>query len=149
MIHLEIETTIRQPPGIVFDRLADLEGYNDWMPQNGLFRNSRKVSKGPPGEGTRFSDRSLMGPVEGEISRYDRPKAVGFAQRIRWFGLAWAETRPAYFLQSCDEGTHVRHYAEGDFYGILRLLEPLFSRFARAERKRTLMALKRSLERRP
>lgn len=149
MIRLEMETNFRQPPEVVFDRLVDLEGYNDWMPQNGLFRNSRETSDGPPGEGTRFSDKSLLGPVEGEISKYERPWAVGFAQRIRWFGLALAETRPAYFLSKCDEGTHVRHYAEGDLYGILRLLEPVFYRVARAERKRTLMALKRSLERRP
>jgi uncharacterized protein YndB with AHSA1/START domain len=69
MIRLEMETNIRQPPEIVFDRLVDLEGYNDWMPQNGLFRKSRKTSEGPPGEGTRFSDESRMGPVEGETNK--------------------------------------------------------------------------------
>jgi hypothetical protein len=56
------------------------------------------------------------------------------------------EARPAYELVSTQTGTEVRHTAEGRLFGIFGLMKPVEARVARGERKRTVEALKASLE---
>lgn len=150
MISLEIDVTINRPINEVFDRLADISGYNDWMSPAGLFIESRETSNGPSGPVTTFSDRTRIGRVEGEISEFRRPEKVRFRQTIYWLGIPAGESRPGYELESRNGKTIVHHKAEGNFLGFFRLLEPvldpIFLRYAEAERKRTVQALKTSLE---
>lgn len=58
------------------------------------------------------------------------------------------EARPSYELVPTQTGTEVRHIAEGQLFGIFRLMEPVVVQVARGERKRTVEALKASLEKR-
>ena len=137
---------INRPVEEVFDRLVDLPGYNQWMPESSLLIKSRQTSQGPPGTGTTFADKTRAGRAEGEISEFKRPWKVIFRQSIYIFGLKVGESRPGYKLEPREGSTLLIHHAEGNFYGLFRLLEPLLSIIARAERKRTVYALKRSLE---
>jgi hypothetical protein len=57
------------------------------------------------------------------------------------------EARPVYELIPAQTGTEVRHTTEGQLFGVFRFMEPVVARVARGERKRTVEALKGSLER--
>jgi hypothetical protein len=56
------------------------------------------------------------------------------------------EARPEYELVSTQTGTAVHHTAEGRLFGIFNVMTPLVAWMARAERRRTVRALKVSLE---
>ena len=146
MIQIELKTIIERPVEEVFDRLTDLSGYNNWMSKSGLFKNSRKTSTGPVGKGTTFSDKVRYGKAEGEITFYQRPTHVKFRQVVKLMGVSFMESRPEYKLEFLHNHTRIHHIAKGEIYGIFKILEPLFYPVARAERKRTLKALKRSFK---
>lgn len=146
MIHIELETTINKPVEAVFDRLADIPGYNDWMSKSGLFRESEQTSEGPPGEGTTFTDRVRRGKSVGEISDFRRPDRIAFRQTVYYLGMKLMESRPEYILEKRNGKTRVRHIAEGELYGLFGYLEAIVKKIALAERKRTLNALKNSFK---
>ena len=56
------------------------------------------------------------------------------------------EARPEYILEPDNDRTIVHHVAEGELFGVARLMKPVAARLARSERARTLESLKRSLE---
>jgi hypothetical protein len=56
------------------------------------------------------------------------------------------ESRPGYRLEAVEDGTKVHYLAAGRLYGIFKLLQPYVAIRARGERKRTVAALKKSLE---
>jgi hypothetical protein len=57
------------------------------------------------------------------------------------------EARPRYELVATHSGTEVHHRAEGELFGIFKVMKPAVAWMARGERRRTLCALKQSLER--
>lgn len=77
-IRVEIEETIERPIEEVFERLVDIPGYNEWMPDQGLMVSCSKDSDGPVGEGTRYSDVTRFGTVHGEVVAFERPSKVVF-----------------------------------------------------------------------
>lgn len=145
-IRVEIETTIKRPIEDVFERLVDISAYAQWLPQAGLFIKSSQCSEGPVTQGTPYIDETTVGTLRGEVIEFQRPARVVFRQTLRWFGLAVMESRPGYALEPVAEGTRLHHTAEARLYGIFKLLHPRVVRLARAERQRTVDALKRSLE---
>jgi uncharacterized protein YndB with AHSA1/START domain len=148
-IEFELERTINAPIGDVFARLADLEGYNDWMPKKGsMFRGSEQTSPGEVGLGTTFVDQTTFGPSPGEIVEFDAPRSIVF----HWWdrsksGKLKTEGWPGYALEAADDGTTlVCHHAKMHAYGIYRLAAPIFRRMAFKERTATIDALKASFE---
>jgi uncharacterized protein YndB with AHSA1/START domain len=146
MIEVEVDARIERPIDDVFERLVDIPGYNLWMDKSGLLVESAQTSAGSAQVGTKFVDTIRHGRAAGEIVELDRPKSVKFRQTIRFFGIPVLESRPEYTLESHESGTELHHHAEGNAYGFFRLAERLFERIARAERRRTVASLKRSLE---
>ena len=146
MIKVELTTLVARPIEDVFDRLTDLSGYSRWMPKLGIFLKGAQTSEGPVGKGSTYYDRGLMGTFRGEIVEFDAPTRVVFRETLRWLGVKVMEARPSYELVSTQTGTEVRHTAEGQLFGIFELMEPVVSRVARGERRRTVQALKGSLE---
>ena len=146
MMRVELNTVVARPIEDVFARLTDLSGYSRWMPRFGIFLESGQTSEGSVGEGTTYYDRGLMGTFRGEIVEFSSPRRVAFRETLRWLGVEVMEARPAYELVSTQTGTEVRHTAEGRLFGIFGLMEPVVARVARGERRRTVQALKASLE---
>lgn len=149
VIEFELSRTI--PAGIddVFDRLADIEGYNDWMPAKGsMLRRTRQTSPGTPGLGTTYLDDTSFGPTPGEIVDFQPPHILVY----HWWdkakrGKLTLEGWPAYRLDAHDdETTVVRHHAEVRTYGVYRLATPLLRRIALKERTATLDALLASFQ---
>jgi uncharacterized protein YndB with AHSA1/START domain len=146
-VRYETRTTIDRPISDVFARLADLEGYRTWMRRTGLFRRSRQTSDGPLTLGSAYLDATWMGTFRGEVTDYDPPARIGFRETLRWFGSDLMEARPEYILDEADsDKTLVHHVAEGELFGMMRLMKPVAALLARSERARTVESLRRSLE---
>ena len=145
-VRYETRITIDRPIGDVFARLADLDGYGTWMHRAGLFRRSGQTSDGPLGPGTAYFDATRMGAFRGQITDYELPSRIGFHETLRWFGSNLMEARPQYLLEADRDRTIVRHIAEGELFGLMRLMKPVAALLARSERTRTVESLRRSLE---
>ena len=65
---------------------------------------------------------------------------------LQWLGVTVMEARPQYELVSTQSGTEVHHTAEGRLFGIFNVMKLVVVWMARAERWRTVRALKDSLE---
>ena len=145
-VRYETRMTIDRPVGDVFARLADLDGYGTWMHRTGLFRRAGQTSDGPLGPGTAYFDATRMGTFRGQITDYQPPSRIAFRETLRWFDSDLMEARPEFLLQADGDRTIVHHVAEGDLFGLMRLMKPVAALLARRERTRTLQSLKRSLE---
>ena len=145
-VRYESRTTIDQPIGEVFARLADLAVYGTWMHRTGLFRRCGQTSDGPLGKGTAYFDATRMGTFQGEVTDFQPPSRIGFRETLRWFGSDLMGARPEYFLEADREGTIVHHVAEGELFGWMRLVKPVAALLARSERARTVESLRCSLE---
>jgi uncharacterized protein YndB with AHSA1/START domain len=145
-VRYRARATIDRPIGDVFARLADLDGYRTWMRRTGLFRRSGRTSDGPLGSGAAYYDATWMGTFHGQITDYQPPSRIGFRETLRWFGSDLMEARPEYFLEADRDTTIVHHVAEGELFGLMRLMKPVAALMARRERRRTVESLRRSLE---
>ena len=145
-VRYETSTTIDRPIGDVFGRLADVNGYREWMRRTGLFRRSGQTSDGPLGLGTPYFDATRMGTFRGEVTDYQPPARIGFRESLRLFGFKLMEARPNYTLEADRDRTIVHHVAEGELFGVMRLMKPVAALLARGERARTVKSLRRSLE---
>ena len=145
-VRYETRATIDRPIGDVFTRLADLDGYRTWMRRTGLFRRSGQTSGGPVSLGTAYFDATRMGTFRGEVTDYEPPTRIGFRETLRWFGSDLMEARPQYILEADQDKTIVHHVAEGELFGMMRLMKPVAALLARSERARTVESLRRSLE---
>ena len=151
-IEFELERTIRAPIDLVFARLVDIEGHNDWMADTGsMLKHTRQTSPGEATVGTTFVDETSQGPMSGEIAEMEAPHTVVF----HWWeksksGKLTFEGWPSYHLQPCGQDeTLVRHRARLASYGVWRLGSPVWRRFAIKERTITVDALKASFEQHP
>ena len=145
-VRYETRTAIDRPIDEVFARLTNLDGYRTWMHRTGLFRRSGRTSDGPLGPGTPYFDATRMGTFRGQITDYQPSSQIGFRETLRWFGLEVMEARPEYRLKADGDGTIIHHIAEGELFGLMRLMKPVAALMARSERTRTLESLRRSLE---
>jgi uncharacterized protein YndB with AHSA1/START domain len=145
-VRYETSTTIDRPVSDVFDRLAEVNDYRSWMRRTGVFRRSGQTSDGPVGLGTAYFDATRMGTFRGEVTDYEPSARIGFRETLRWFGSDLMEARPNYTLEADRDKTVVHHVAEGELFGVMRLMKPVAALLARSERARTLKALRRSLE---
>lgn len=145
-VRYETRTTIDRPIDDVFARLADLDGYKSWMHRTGLFRRSGRTSDGPLGLGTDYYDATRMGTFRGEVTEYQPPARIGFRETLRWFGADLTEARAAYVLEADEDRTIVHHVAEGELFGVMRIMKPVAGWLAKSERGRTVKSLQRSLE---
>jgi uncharacterized protein YndB with AHSA1/START domain len=148
-IEFELERTIRAPIDQVFARLVDIEGHNRWMANTGsMLRRTRQTSPGEPGVGTTFVDETSQGTMPGEITELIAPHTVVF----HWWeksksGKLKFEGWPSYHLQDHGDGeTLVRHRGKLVAYGVWRLGNPIWRRYAVKERAITVDALKASFD---
>lgn len=143
VVRVERQVTIARAITDVFDRLADLGAYSDWMPRTGLFGSCQPTDDGATPS---YRDSSRIGPWRGDIVVLDRPTRIAFRQTLRWFGRDVMEARPTYLLESDRGATTVLHVAEGELFGMFRVLKPVTALLAKRERRLTVEALRSSLE---
>jgi uncharacterized protein YndB with AHSA1/START domain len=145
-VRVEIDEIIERPVEQAFERATDLSHYEDWMPRNGVFKKCSQVSDGPIGPGTALVDHGRMGTFRGEVAEFHKPSRMVFDERLRWFGIPVVDAHLQYEFTAVSQGTAVHHVAESQFHGLFRLMRPFVAVIGRGERRRTVSALKRSLE---
>jgi len=116
------------------------------MRRTGLLRRSRQTSDGPLGLGTAYFDATRMGTFRGEVTDFEPPARIGFRETLRWFGSDPMEARPEYILEPDQDKTIIHYVAEGELFGMMRLMKPVAALLARSERARTVESLSGSLE---
>lgn len=146
VVRYESEVVIQRPVTEVFQRLADLSGYAGWMHRRGLFRGCRVTSELPVRMGTTYVDLTRMGPFTGHVTEFETPTRIAFSETLHWFGTVMSQARPAYTLVGDGDITRIHHVAEGQLYGVMRLMKPVAAWMANRERSSTLRSLKRSFE---
>lgn len=147
MIRVEIDETIDRPMADVFEQLVDIAGYPEWLPERGVFVTCTQDTEGPVEVGTRYTDLTRLGPVKGKVVELERPRKVVFHYRLRLGRYTVMDGWPGYELEpGPGSSTQVHHVARGRLHGIFRLARPLVQRIADGERRRTVDALKASLE---
>jgi hypothetical protein len=87
-----------------------------------------------------------MGSFRGEVSDFERPSRVVYQETLRWLGALVVVGRIEYKFSPDPQGTAVHHVAESELHGIFRLMRPVVAVIGRGERRRTVAAMKRSLE---
>ncbi|MGY3127304.1 uncharacterized protein YndB with AHSA1/START domain [Agrococcus sp. UYP33] len=150
VIEFELHGVVDAPIDAVFARLADIEGYNDWMPRKGsIFHTTKQTSPGEPQLGTTYVDRTAAGAAPGEIVAFEPPIRLVFHWRqLARNGRIGAEGWPGYELEAAsDRTTLVRHGARVEVHGIRRVMTPAFRWLAKRERAATLEALQAAFRR--
>ena len=141
---VDLERRVTAPISAVFERLADIEGINDWQPHTGsIRRRSVQTSPGPVGLGTTYEDSTLFGRASGEVSAFERPRELEYhwQQKAPW-GAVLAEGWPGYTLEPVGEDeTLVRHRTRLRTYGVYGPGTPILKRIALRERRAVLDAL--------
>lgn len=151
VIEFDLVRVVAGPIEEVFDRLARIDGYAEWMPRRGsLLRRTRQTSSGAVGLGTTYLDETSAGDVPGEVVEFERPTAITF----HWWdessrGALKVEGWPGYRLQALGpRSTRVHHHARLQVYGLSRLATPVYRLMARRERTLVVEALQVSFNRR-
>ncbi|WP_082620050.1 SRPBCC family protein [Terrabacter sp. Soil811] len=146
VIRFEAQTVIRRPASEVFERLADLPGYRQWMHRDGVFGGTELTSALPVRAGTTYVDRTRMGRFVGEVTEHVPSTRLAFSETFSIFGHSLTQARPRYLLEVDGDSTVIHHTAEAELYGVARAFKPVAARIVTRERSHTLASLKRSLE---
>ena len=80
MIELRFERRIRADAERVFALLADLRGYDRWLPPSAAFHGTTRISGGPIGVGTTYVEQSPAGVRHGRVTALVRPTRLDFEQ---------------------------------------------------------------------
>lgn len=149
MIKVSLHERIDRPIEYVFARLADISGYDSWMPRHGIFIKSEQLSPGSVDRSTAYRDKGRFGTFWGTVEEFEAPRRIVYFETLKWFGRPVWDARIAYSLEEEDGATVVHHTTQGTGHGVMGLLEPVMSIIARGERRRTMTGLKESFGRNP
>ena len=142
-------TQISAPIEKVFDTIADMPKYGEWLPDSSAFGGTADVFPYPVQLGTRYRD---IGPVEkpGMVTEFVRPRCIAFHHvvLIRKPLKTDVDAKVRYTLEPTAEGVSVERVltVEYDLHFPLSSLAPFVLQGFRKENERTLDALKRHLE---
>ena len=142
-------TRISAPIEKVFDTIADMPRYGEWLPDSSAFGGTADVSPYPVQLGTHYRD---IGPVEkpGTVTEFSRPHCIAFHHvvLIRKPLKIDVDAKVRYTLAPAAGGVSVERVLtiEYDLPFLLSWLGPILMQGFRKENVRTLDALKRYLE---
>lgn len=141
---MDFSIDVTSPIERVFELLADLPNYSQWLPPSGLYATT-EVSETPIRLGTTYVDRSKQGPLQGRVTEYQPPHVLGFHQEAQW-ALGRLTIDIHYQLDDRDGTTRVHRTTAPQMSGALALVRPVVIRSIRRENLRTLARMKQYLE---
>jgi uncharacterized protein YndB with AHSA1/START domain len=148
-MQLDFETEIRASPATVFGLLADLRGYDRWLPHSSAFRGTVEISDGPIGVGTTYAEPTPNGVRHGRITVYEPNTRLRFEQpmTIRPRGVGVVEiTVDVELTPAGDSAVHLRRTVTLSFSGPIRFVRAFVRRPFLVENGRLLAALKAHAE---
>ena len=142
MVTVQGEIVIERPREEVFEFVANGENeprYNSQM------RVAKKITKGPIGAGTSFS-QEIMGrreivPMTTEFTEFDRPRRIG--EVSTWTG---GTSTGGLTFEPVDGSTLMRWSWDVQAHGVLRFMGPLVASMGRRQERRIWTGLKQLLE---
>jgi uncharacterized protein YndB with AHSA1/START domain len=146
LAELRFETMIQRPIEDVFNLIADLPHYGQWLPPSSLYGSVTQYSALPVGRGTQYVDQGKVTRMTGRVTAFEAPKHITFQQStVSMLGALEVEIR--YTLESVSDGTRVIrevHVHPGGAFGLIqgRLLKSI-----RQESERILASMKAWLDR--
>jgi uncharacterized protein YndB with AHSA1/START domain len=145
MPELHFETTIHRPPEAVFNLIADLPHYDQWLPPSNLYASMTQYSRLPIERGTTYVDQGKLSRMEGRITEFDPPKRLHFRQTsVSIAGAVDIEIR--YTLEAAGGGTHLTRDVNVQPTGAYKLLQGYLVKSISKENERILAVLKQYLE---
>lgn len=149
MIELRFETALTAGADEVFSLLADLRGYDRWLPRSAAFHGTSKISDGPIAAGTTYVEPGPLGTRYGVVTTFERPARLNFEQPMKlkpaWLGTIGIKISQT--LTPTPEGVHFFRVVELSPKGAAAVATPLIAAAFRAENERMLIALKAFVER--
>jgi uncharacterized protein YndB with AHSA1/START domain len=141
---IRLSIDIARPPEVVFDTLADIAHYGRWLSGSITYRETTmEIEDLPIREGTTYIDRNSGGAMQGLVTRYNRPGALGFSEVTEDQTL---HIQIELALSVISGGTRLERRSTVTTGGMLRLVRPFVLWMTRRENKRTIEALKAYLE---
>ncbi len=146
---MQFTTTINAPVEKVFDLIADLARYEQWLSSSNLYGSMTKLSDNPAKLGTTYVDKGKTSVMQGMVTEYEAPRHITFQQSTKSKVLIFNITviiRIRYTLDSTKQGTQVRRDIALDIEGIPGFAKSIIIKQIRAENERILEKMKAHLE---
>ena len=142
MPELRFSTDIQRPPDVVFNLIADLTNYHQWLSPSKIYAATRDITKSPVMLGTTYRDNNTM---YGKVIAYQPPTLITFRQSTKNPGL---DITIRYELSAGNTGseTHLVRTATVATRRLFRLFQLIAVSGIRQENERLLLAMKRHLE---
>ena len=140
-IHVSVD--IQRPPEAVFNLLADVAHYSNWLPPSKTYIETTDISDTPVRQGTTYVDKNTTGTMLGHVDAYQPYSRIVFHQIGKNPNI---EITAAYQLTPIPQGTHLERTSTIILTGLFRLIQPLAVRRTLAENERMLNILKAYLE---
>lgn len=138
-----LDLEIARPPSAVFDALTRLGTLRGRIGTSGTYAGTVDVTDDPVRVGSTYVDRTPIGRLRGEVLELESGRRVVFRQALPSGAL---DVRIRYELERMPAGTHLVRTGEITTRRWLALVHPLVVWTTRAENRRTMAALKSSLE---
>ena len=148
MVELRFETDVGASADDVFSLLADLRGYDRWLPRSSAFHGTSTISDGPIGVGTTYVEPGPLGTRHGVVTRLTRPTRLDFEQpmTLRPSFLGVIGIKLFHTLTPEGDHVHVLRRLELTPSGPIKLAMPLVVSAFRSENERMMQVLKSSAE---
>lgn len=134
----------------VFHLIANIDDYEQWLPNSNSFYGIRHVSDDPVKVGTTYTDGQGTLTMHGRVTKHIMPKEIGFHQKADFRMLrvlpAGMDINITYVMVQEHGGTTVLRNYDVAFTGMLRVLRPLVISRIREENNRILQVMKQVLE---
>ena len=149
MPDLSFEIEIAARADTVFALLADLRGYDTWLPRSRAFHGTSSISDGPITVGTSYIEQSPFGTRRGRVTAFERPFRLDFVQpmTLRPAALGMVDISVYHELTSRKEATVVKRNVLLEAKGAVRMFMPIVTRAFLDENRRMLQQLKLTAER--
>ncbi len=134
---------IDRPPGAVYVALTSLGPLRGRIDTSGTYRGTVDISDEPIRVGSTYVDRTPLGRLHGTVLELEPDRRVVFRQATAREDL---DIRITYALEPATTGTRLVRTGEITTRGWLGAVHPVVVWATRAENRRTMEALKASLE---
>ena len=138
-----LSVEISAPPNRVYSVLADLPGFARWLPRSSAYDGTFEVTDNPCVTGTRDTENTPLGRVQGEVEEAVEDRRLVFRQTTERGDFS---IRSTYELSAAPGATRVDRTGEVTCSGRLTLLHPIIVASTRRENRRTLKFLKMHLD---
>ena len=139
-----LDLEIGRPPAAVFDALTRLAALRGRIGTSGTYAGTVDVSDDPVRTGSTYVDRTPIGRLRGEVLELEADRRVVFRQATARGNL---DVRITYDLEPSPTGTRLVRTGEITTRRWLAVVHPVVVWTTRAENRRTMKALRASLER--